>query len=79
MNLNKIKLGLKSVSYLGHIISKNGLNADMSKIQPIREMPIRSAKTVRNGQLCAEILTKAFRNYVYTSGFVEERHTIPMG
>ena len=39
MNFDKIKLVLESVSYLGHIVSKNGLSADPSKIQAIREMP----------------------------------------
>ena len=39
LNLDKIKLGLESVSYLGHVVSKNGLSADPSKIQAIREMP----------------------------------------
>ena len=39
MNFDKIKLGLESVSYLGHVVSKNGLSADPSKIQAIREMP----------------------------------------
>lgn len=79
LNLDKIKLGLESVSYLGHIVLKNGLSADPSKIQAIREMPTLKDRQARNGQFCAEIFTKPFRNYVYTSEFVEERHTIPMG
>ena len=39
LNLDKIKLGPESVSYLGHVVLKNGLSADLSKIQAIREMP----------------------------------------
>ncbi|XP_062576513.1 uncharacterized protein K02A2.6-like [Saccostrea cucullata] len=39
LNLDKLKLGLTSVSYLGHVISKQGLSADPSKVQAIREMP----------------------------------------
>lgn len=39
LNLNKLKLGLESVTYLRHVISKQGLSVDPSKVQAIREIP----------------------------------------
>ena len=36
---DKIKLGLVSISYLGHFVLKNEFRADPSEIQAIREMP----------------------------------------
>ena len=33
LNLDKLKLGLESVSYLEHVISKQGLSADPRKVQ----------------------------------------------
>ena len=46
MNLDKLKLILKEVSYLGHRISAEGLNVDPKKIEAITEM---SAPTDRHG------------------------------
>lgn len=43
LNLNKLKLGLESVTYLRHVISKQGLSVDPSKVQAIREIPTSTA------------------------------------
>lgn len=83
LNLDKLKLGLKSVSYLGHIISKQGLNADPSKVQAIRETPTpteRQAvqrslgminfvqKFVPNVSETASILRDLLKSNVYSIG-----------
>jgi hypothetical protein len=46
LNLDKLKLILKQVSYLGHRISAEGLNVDPKKIEAITEIP---APTDRHG------------------------------
>ena len=46
MNLDKLQLRLKEVSYLGHRISTEGLKVDPKKIEAITEMP---APTDRHG------------------------------
>lgn len=46
LNLDKLKLRLKEVSYLGHRISAEGLKVDPKKIEAITEMP---ASTDRHG------------------------------
>ena len=46
LNLDKLKLKLKEVSYLGHRISAEGLKVDPKKIEAITEMP---APTDRHG------------------------------
>ncbi|UYV73599.1 K02A2.6-like [Cordylochernes scorpioides] len=38
-NINKVKLRLKEVKYLGHIITPHGLKPDPEKVKALKEMP----------------------------------------
>ncbi|XDV38013.1 hypothetical protein PO909_007505 [Leuciscus waleckii] len=39
LNRNKCKIGLSEISYIGHILSKDGLKPDNEKVRAILEMP----------------------------------------
>ena len=45
LNLEKTRLRQSSVSYVGHIISKEGLQADPAKVAAVRDMPAPTNKT----------------------------------
>ncbi|KAL7880974.1 hypothetical protein SRHO_G00032280 [Serrasalmus rhombeus] len=44
LNKEKCKIGLEEIKYLGHILSKDGLKPDPSKIEAIRKMPTPECK-----------------------------------
>lgn len=75
LKLDKLKLGLESVTYLGHVISKQGLSVDPSKVQAIREMP-----TTTNRQAVQRLLGmvnfvqrfEPLRSYINTTILFEE-------
>ena len=56
--LSKYELWLKSVVFLGHIVSGEGISVDPSKVQAVKEWPIpKSATEIRSflditGGLC---------------------------
>jgi Reverse transcriptase (RNA-dependent DNA polymerase) len=39
LNASKCSFGVNSVTYLGHIISKNGIEIDPDKVQAVRDFP----------------------------------------
>lgn len=45
LNRNKCKIGLSEISYIGHVLSKDGLKPDMDKVRAIQEMPQPKDKT----------------------------------
>lgn len=48
LNLDKLKLGLESVTYLEHVISKQGLSVDPSKVHAYTDKQTGSATIVRH-------------------------------
>ena len=44
LNRDKLKLRLPEVTFMGHVISEEGLKADPVKVQGIKEMPIPENK-----------------------------------
>ncbi|KAL0319961.1 UNVERIFIED_CONTAM: Retrovirus-related Pol polyprotein from transposon.6 [Sesamum radiatum] len=59
--LSKCLFGVRSVEYLGHIISMDGLHADPSKLQVITDWPIPTSLTAHRGFLG---LTGYYRRFV---------------
>ena len=39
LNRGKLQLRLKEVTYMGHVLSADGLQLDPEKVKAIREMP----------------------------------------
>ena len=39
LNLKKLKLRQKSVAYMGHLLTSQGLKPDCSKVEAVRKMP----------------------------------------
>ena len=74
LNLDKIKLGLESVSYLGHIVLKNGLRADPSEIQAIREKPTTMEKQAVQRLLG---MVKFVKRFVHLTNRLETTSTLP--
>ena len=75
LNLDKIKLGLESVSYLETSFQRmDFVHTRVKYRRTERCLPVRTVEqcTVRNGKFYAEIFQKPFRKYVYPSGFIEE-------
>jgi len=46
LNKNKCKIGLSEISYIGHVLSKDGLKPDSEKVRAILEMPEPQDKLV---------------------------------
>ena len=44
LNKDKCKFRLSEVSFMGHVISEEGLNPDLAKIQAVQEMPTPESK-----------------------------------
>ena len=40
LNKKKCQIGVKSIVFLGHIISSEGIKVDPAKIEAIRKMPL---------------------------------------
>ena len=45
LNRKKCKIGLSEISYIGHVLSKDGLKPDMDKVRAIQEIPQPKDKT----------------------------------
>ncbi|XP_056135369.1 G2/mitotic-specific cyclin-B2-like [Lampris incognitus] len=45
LNRDKCKIGLSEISYIGHVLSKDGLKPDMGKVRAIQEIPEPQDKT----------------------------------
>jgi len=55
MKLNKknLKLKCKEITYLGHLITQNGLNPDPEKIEAVKKMPkLTNVKGAANTERC---------------------------
>ena len=57
LNKDKLKFKLRELSYVGHLISAEGLKHDPANIEAILCMPPRSAQNHVKGELLAEICT----------------------
>ena len=44
LNSGKLQLRRKEVSYMGHVLSAEGLKPDVEKVKVVREMPVPSDK-----------------------------------
>lgn len=62
------------MTYLGHVISKQGLSVDPSKVHAIREMPTQtgSATIVRHGEFRVKICAEPLKSYINATRLVEE-------
>ncbi|XP_062574516.1 uncharacterized protein K02A2.6-like [Saccostrea cucullata] len=64
LNQSKMKLKLTSVTYLGYVISKDGLSVDPQKLKAIHEMPTPEDKAGIQ-TLAAVFGMEHFENYTY--------------
>jgi hypothetical protein len=65
LNASKCAFGVNRVTYLGHIISKNGIEVDPDKVQAVRDFPVPKNTTEVGAFHC---LCTFFRRFIPNFG-----------